>query len=164
MTEQPQTTRKQAGRAGWLAVAKSLASVRRPDRGQRGNLFAVALVAQLAGAGLLVWIGYIHWLLWHLGYRYLATDGPFFLVDAIVAVLLAVALLAWPRPLIGLACAGFVASTIAALLISLSVGLFGFHESLSAAFVVQSLVLETIAVIVLAAWTLIVAGVVPRQR
>lgn len=153
-----------AGRIGWLAGAMPLVSVRRPELTQRGNLSVIALVLRLAGVGLLAWIGYVHWLLWHLGYRDIRIDGPFFLVDAIVAGVLAAVLLAWPRPLIGLLSAGFVASTIGALLTSLSVGLFGFHESISASFVVQSLVLEIIAVVVLAAWTVIAAGIVPRRR
>ena len=57
--------------------------------------------------------------------------------------MLAVALLAWPRPLIGLVSAGFIASTILALVISLTVGLFGFNESISANYVVEALVLES---------------------
>ena len=97
----------------------------------------------------------MHWYLWQIGYRDIPTNGPFFLVDAIAAVVLALVLLAWPRPLAGLAAAGFTASTIGALVISLSVRLFGFRESISAAYVVQALVLESVAVVTLAAWTVI---------
>ena len=128
----------------------------RPAFESRGGMFAAALVLRLAGAGLLGWIGYVHWYLWHLGYRDIPTDGPFFLVDAIAAVALALLLLAWPRALAGLVSAGFVALTIVALVISLSVGLFGFRESISAAYVVESLVLESVAVLILTAWTVIV--------
>jgi hypothetical protein len=129
----------------------------------RGGMFAAALALRLAGTGLLGWIGYVHWYLWHLGYKDIPTDGPFFLVDAIAAALLGVLLLAWPRALAGLASAGFVASTIVALVISLSVGLFGFRESISASYVVESLVLESVAVLILAAWTVIVSLRVPRS-
>jgi hypothetical protein len=141
----------------------SLASPRRPDLRQRGNMFIVALILRLVGAGLLVWVGYIHWHLWDLGYKHIPTDGPFFLIDGIAGVVLAVLLLAWPRPLAGLLSAGFVASTIAALLISLSAGLFGFHEQIQAAYVVEALVYESIAVIVLLAWTVVAARALPRQ-
>lgn len=152
------------GRTDWRAWVTALISIRRPDLGGRGNLFLAALVLRLAGVGLLAWIGYIHWDLWHLGYSQIATDGPFFLIDGIAGGLLALVLLAWPRPLVGLLSAGFVASTILALVVSLSVGLFGFKESIQAAYVVQALVLESIAVVVLAAWTVITAGAVARRR
>ena len=73
-------------------------------------------------------------------------------------MLLAAALLAWPRPLTGLLAAGYTASTLGALLISLSVGLFGFRESISASFVTESLTIETITVLALISWTAIVAA------
>ena len=150
------------GYAGALGSLSTLVSVRRPQLRQRGNLFVTAIILRLAGAGLLAWVGYIHWFLWHEGYRDIPTNGPFFLLDAIAGVLLAVAMLAWARPLTGLVSAGFVASTIAALLISLTVGLFGFNESIHASYVVEALVLESVAVVVLLAWTVIAARSVPR--
>ncbi len=117
-----------------------------------------ALLIRLAAAGLLIWIGYIHLHLWQQGYRFIPTNGPFFLADAVVAFGFAAVLLGWPRPLAGALAAGFTAGTIGALVISLTVGLFGFHESISASFVVLSLVIESIAVIALAAWTVLAAG------
>jgi len=151
---------KGSGR-GWLAPVIHV-MLGRPAFEQRGGMFAVALALQLAGAGLLGWISWVHWHLWQLGYKDIPTDGPFFLIDAISAILLAVALLAWRRPLTGLASAGFVLSTILGLVISLWVGLFGFHESISASYVVQSLVLESVAVVILTAWTVIAASRVHR--
>jgi hypothetical protein len=136
---------------------------RRPELRQRGSLFYVALVLQLAGVGLLAWIGWVHWVLWHVeGYHFIPTDGPFFLVDAIAGIVLAVVLLTWPRPIVGLASAGFTASTILALVISLTVGLFGFNETIHANYVVLALVVESITVVVLLAWTLLAAWAVPR--
>ena len=113
---------------------------------------AATLLTRLAGAALLIWIGYIHLHLWWEGYRFIPTNGPFFLLDAVVAGAFAALLLLWPRPLAGVLAAGFTASTIGALLISLTVGLFGFHESITASFVVLSLVIESLAVLVLATW------------
>jgi hypothetical protein len=161
-TRTSSATPMRGGPPGRLAGALR-AVLGRPAFESRGGMFAAALVLRLAGAGLLGWIGYVHWYLWHLGYKDIPTDGPFFLVDAIAAVLLAVLLLAWPRALAGLASAGFVASTIVALVISLSVGLFGFRESISAAYVVESLVLESVGVLILAAWTMVVSLRVPRS-
>jgi hypothetical protein len=145
-----------------------LASIRKPEFRHRGNLFITALVLQLAGVGLLAWIGYIHWVLWQAppggeGYKFIPTDGPFFLVDAIAGVVLAVALLVWARPIVGLVSAGFVAGTILALVISLTVGLFGFPESISAHYVVLALVAESITLVVLLAWTALAAWGIPGR-
>src|SRR6185369_10049486 len=55
--------------------------------------------------------------------------------------------------------AGYTAATLGALLISLSVGLFGFRESISASYVVESLAIETITVVALISWTVLVAAI-----
>ena len=145
------------------ALSLASASVRRPELRQRGNVFYVALVLQLAGVGLLAWIGWVHWVLWHYqGYHFIPTDGPFFLVDAIAGVVLALVLLAWARPVVGLVSIGFTASTILALVISLSVGLFGFNENIHANYVVLALVVESITVVVLLAWTVLTFWAVLR--
>ena len=137
---------------------RRLASPSRPHVTGRGARRVTALVLRLGCAALLAWIGYIHLHLWQEGYRQIPTDGPLFLVDAVAGFALAAALLVWPRPLTGLLAAGYTASTLGALLISLSVGLFGFRESLSASFVTESLTLETITVLALISWTTMVAA------
>ena len=71
---------------------------------------------------------------------------------------LAAALLAWPRPLAGLVAAGYTAATLGALLISLSVGPFGFRESISASYVAQSLAIETITLLALLSWAVLAAA------
>src|SRR5215472_4958038 len=148
-----------------LSRGMSLFSLRRPELRQRGNLFYVALVLRLAGAGLLAWIGWVHWVLYHTeGYHFIPHVGQFFLVDAIAGIVLALVLLAWPRPIVGLASAGFTAGTILALVISLTVGLLAFHEHIHANYVVLALVVESITVVVLLAWTVLAAWAVPRGR
>jgi hypothetical protein len=171
MAQRTSVTNVDGDRPGWsdwpglVANVLLLASVRRPDLRSRGSLFFVALVVRLAGVALLGWIGWVHWVLWQQeGYKHIPTSGPFFLVDAIAVVLLALVLLAWPRPLVGLVSAGFTASTILALVISLTVGLFGFNESISANYVVEALVLECAAVVILLAWTVIAASALPRRN
>ena len=98
MANQTSTTRFSAGQIPRMTDLTPFVSVRRPDLGrQRGNLFITALVLRLAGVGLLAWIGYIHWWLWSAsggGYKFIPTDGPFFLIDAIAGIVLAVVLLA----------------------------------------------------------------------
>ena len=63
-----------------------------------------------------------------------------------------------PRPVIGLLGAGFLIATIGALIVSINFGLFGFKESAGASFVMLSLVIESIGVLGLMIWTLLVAA------
>jgi hypothetical protein len=140
---------------------RDLASFRRGALGMRTARGIVALLLRLGSAAILVLIGYIHLHLWQEGYRQIPTDGPMFLLDAVAAFVLAAALLAWARPVVGLLGAGFAASTLGALLISLNVGLFGFHEDIHASFVVESIVIEAIVTVALVAWTVLAA--LPRS-
>lgn len=145
-------------------LAWGVISIRRPDLGRGTRLFVPALLLRLAGVGLLAWVGWVHYILWWSeGYRFIPNDGPFFLVDAIGGVVFAIALLVWPRPVVGLVSAAFTAGTIFALVISLAVGLFGFNETLSANYVVLALVVESVTVVVLLAWSVVAAMAVPVQ-
>jgi hypothetical protein len=138
---------------------RRLASPRRAAAPGRGGRWAAALLLRLGCAALLAWIGYVHLHLWLEGYRHIPTNGPLFLLDAVAGFVLAAVLLAWPRPLAGLLAAGYTAATLGALLISLGVGLFGFRESISASYVTQSLAIETITVLALLGWTVLVAAI-----
>ena len=139
------------------ARLRRLTSPRSPNppspRGQ-----AAELLLRLACVALLAWIGYIHLHLWLEGYRQIPTNGPLFLLDAIAGFALAAGLLVWPAPLAGLLAAGYTAATLGALLISLTVGLFGFRESISASYVAQSLTIEPIAALALLGWTALVTA------
>jgi hypothetical protein len=137
---------------------RQLASPRSPEAAGRGGRRAVALLLRLGAVALLAWIGYIHLHLWQEGYRHIPTNGPLFLLDAVAGFGLAAVLLAWPRPLAGLLAAGYTASTLGALIISLTVGLFGFQESISASFVVESLTIDSITVLTLISWTVLAAA------
>jgi hypothetical protein len=140
---------------------RQLASPRRPQTTGRGGRRVVALLLRLGCVALLAWIGYIHLHLWQEGYRQIPTNGPLFLLDAVAGFALAAVLLVWPRPLAGLLAAGYTAATLGALIISLSVGLFGFRESISASFVVESLTVESITAVGLLSWTILVAALRP---
>ena len=137
---------------------RGLASPRRAAAPGRGGRWAAALLLRMGCTALLAWIGYIHLHLWLEGYRHIPTNGPLFLLDAVAGFILAAVVLAWPRPLAGLLAAGYTASTLGALLISLSVGLFGFRESISASYVTESLAIEAITVLALITWTVLVAA------
>jgi hypothetical protein len=134
------------------ALLRSLTSPRSP-RAASPAVRSACLLLRLGSAGLLTWMGYIHLHLWHEGYRQIPVDGPLFLLDAIAAFALAAMLLAWPRLLAGVLAAAFAAATLGALIISLTVGLFGFSESIHASFVLQSLAIETAAILALLGWT-----------
>ncbi len=101
------------------------------------------------GAGLLIWSAVIHLHLWSTGYRHIATIGPLFLLQGVLGIVLAVGIAVVRRPLALAAGALFAVGTIGGLLLSVNVGLFGFQDSLSAPFAVQSLVVEIVAALVL---------------
>lgn len=158
---QPSTMpRSGANQVGWRAGAVALLSPARPRLAERRGLYLATVVMRIVSAGLLALIGYIHWHLWQEGYKFIHISGPLFLVDGIAGVVLAVAILAWATPL----ATGFNLVTIAALVVSLAVGLFGFHESIHAAYVVESLVIESLAAVLLAAWTVIAAAATQRRN
>ena len=136
---------------------RQLASPRKPTAPGRGGM-VVALLLRLGCVALLAWIGYVHLHLWQEGYRQIPTNGPLFLLDAVAGFALAAVLLAWPRPLAGLLAAGYTASTLGALIISLTAGLFGFRESITASFVTESLTIESITALALISWTILVAA------
>ena len=136
--------------ASWLRRLASPPALYKQGWGARR---VAALLLRLGCTAALAWIGYIHLHLWQEGYRQIPTDGPMFLIDAVAGFVFAAVLLAWPRVLTGLLAAGYTAATLGALLVSLSVGLFGFRESISASFVTESLAIETITVLALIVWT-----------
>lgn len=135
---------------------RQLSAPSSPQARSRGRQ-AGRLLLRLGCVALLAWIGYIHLHLWLEGYRHIPTNGPLFLLDAVAGFILAAALLAWPRPLAGMLSAGYTAATLGALVISLSAGLFGFRESISASYVTESLTIETITVLAIITWTTLTA-------
>jgi len=106
----------------------------------------VALIAaQVLGAALTAVMGGIHLDLWEGGYRDIPTIGVLFLLNSIGAVLLAIALLVTPVRLLGFVSAGgalFTAGTLAALIASFTVGVFGFREYLAVPLVVTTIIVE----------------------
>lgn len=127
--------------------------------GTRGNL-ALMIVLRVIGAGLLAGMAYIHYDLWGLGYSSVSLIGPLFLVNAIVGVLLALAVLVLPGTLLGITStlsSLFTLGTLAALLVSIFWGLFGFHETLGAPLLKTTLIVEGAGVVVLAVLAMLAA-------
>jgi hypothetical protein len=131
---------------------------------QRGSM-VVTLSGRLVGAALLVAMGWIHLHLYNTGYRTVATIGPLFLLNAVLGAVAALVVLVVPRRWLGWASlvgAVLQASTLGALLLSLTVGLFGFHESTKAPLVTTTIVVELAGAVVLLA--LAVREFRPRLR
>jgi hypothetical protein len=110
------------------------------------------MAGRLLGVGLTGAMGWIHLQLWVDGYREVPVVGTLFLLNAIGAVLLAVALLAVPVRLLSVAAAAtavFTAGTLAALIISLTVSLFGVRESLQTPLAPATLIIESTGALIL---------------
>jgi len=105
---------------------------------------------RLTGAGLLVATAAIHLDLYLTGFRTIPTIGPLFLFQVIVGFALALVILAAPftavtrRPAVDASIAavgaGYAIATLGGYLLSLWVGLFGFHEVRSTAGTVAGII------------------------
>jgi hypothetical protein len=125
------------------------------------------VIGRLAGAGLLVWMAWIHWHLWSTGYKHLHVVGPLFLVNAVGGVLMALAVLAVPSRWLSLTAAAgalMAGGTLMGLAISINIGLFGFKDYLEAPFARLSVWVESAAIVVLAALAVRAALVRRRQQ
>ena len=113
------------------------------------------------GAALLAVMGWIHLHLWLEGYRGMDWIGPAFVLNAVAGFGLALVLLVAPRPLLPwVAALGALtaAGTLAGLLVSTTVGLFGFVESTAASLWWESLWVEVAAIVVLATLAALARG------
>ncbi len=118
---------------------------------------ARALVSISAGALLLLATSYIHWHLWDsLGYRHVPTIGWLFLAQSISGLVLAFAIVFVRELWIVLIGTGFVASTLAGFLLSVSHGLFGFQDSWLAPYARTAFVVEIAAFITLGTGALLI--------
>jgi hypothetical protein len=122
---------------------------------------AVRWSISIAGAALLLGMAWIHEHLYTVGYATVPTIGPLFRLDAVLGVVGALALLVaalatelvrrtvWWR----LTCAAgalLQLGTLGALVQSLTIGAFGFHETLDAPMIGRTVVVEVLGFLVLA--------------
>ena len=118
----------------------------------RPRQWLAILAVRILGALLLADTGAIHLYLYLHGYRTTAIIGPLFLLNGVLAGIAAVLVLITPRRWLGLvALAGGLLElgTLAALVVSLTVGLFGFHESTKAPLVGTTIAVESAGTIIL---------------
>jgi hypothetical protein len=127
---------------------------------------------RIVGAALLVAMAWIHYYLWNTdGYSTVHIIGPLFLINAIVGLLLAVVVLCTPGRLLGIVSglsSLFMLGTLGALLLSLTVGLFGFDESSAAPLFTSTVWSESLGFVVLGVLSVLafrlLGSVGPRRR
>jgi len=121
-------------------------------RDLRQSSGAVVWGLRLLGAGLLLAISAIHFYLWQRGYDGIDVIGPAFLAQTVLGVGGALLLLITPQgwlPWVAALDGAFAAGSLAALLVSTTVGLFGFVESTAATLWWETFWVEIAAVVVL---------------
>jgi hypothetical protein len=122
-----------------------------------GNNRAVLMVMRILSAIILLAVGGIHLFLVFDGVGGIL--GVFFVLNAIAALVLAIGMLVLHGRLLTITTVLsllFVIATLVALLLALTVGLFGITESWSFTLVPQTVVIESIGIVVLAIATWVV--------
>ena len=84
------------------------------------------VVAVVVAALLMVTSGVVHIHLWDIAYRHVATLGPLFLVQAVAALVGAVALVTTRRLIVVAGSVALMVGTIIGFILADTVGLFGF--------------------------------------
>ncbi len=105
-----------------------------------------------AGAGLAVYSGYIHLFLWGrqpYPYSAIPTIGPLFLIQGIVAILIGVLVVVTRRFFAVLLGAGLMVVSVAALVIDVEVGMFGFQDSWQVPYATSTLYEEIVGAVLL---------------
>src|SRR5438270_13202143 len=111
-----------------------------------------ALPVRIIGAGLLLATAAIHLTLFNDGYSDIQWIGPLFMLNAVGATVLAIAVLATPGRWLWLACAAgalMLLGTLGGLVLSTTTGFLGFYETWQAPWAVTSAVVEGAGVLLL---------------
>jgi len=141
-----------AGRPWWV----NLLLARAPR--YRSTLARMAVTLPLLGGAVItLYSGYIHLHLWGrqpYPYSAIPTIGPLFLLQGIVGILLGVLVVFTRRFFAVLLAAGFMIVSVAALIIDVEVGMFGFQDSWSVPYATSTLYWEIVGAVLL----LIAAG------
>jgi hypothetical protein len=159
-----------SGRPWWLAV------LLRGPADLVSQLARVAITVMIAGgAACAVYSGYIHLYLWgrqQFPYRDIPTIGPLFLAQGIVAIVIGLLIVISRRVGALLLGAGMLVVSVAALVIDVEVGMFGFKDSWSVPYAKTTLYEEIVGAVLLLAAACVLAwsgkagrsGMVPLGR
>jgi hypothetical protein len=137
-----------AGRSWWLQLL-----LRGGPGDRRSTVTRVVITLLIAGgAALAVYSGYIHLYLWGRSpypYSAIPTIGPLFLIQGISAVVIGLLVIVSRRFFAVLLGAGLMVVSVAALVIDVEVGMFGFQDSWSAPYVTSTLYEEIVGAVLL---------------
>jgi hypothetical protein len=127
----------------------------------RGPAHLASLAARVAitiviagGAACIVYSGYIHLYLWGrqpFPYRDIPTIGPLFLVQGVVAIIIGLMVIVSRRVGALLVGAGLLVVSVAALVIDVEVGMFGFKDSWAVPYATSTLYEEIVGAVLLLA-------------
>ena len=117
-------------------------------------------LTRLFAAALLLVGGLVHLELWNSGYRHIPKIGPLFMANFVGSLALAAVVMASRRRGVALAGIAFAAGSLVALVLSRTVGVFGFSETGWSTQATQTLASE-VGVIVALGVTLIVQRRIP---
>jgi uncharacterized BrkB/YihY/UPF0761 family membrane protein len=127
---------------------------------------ALVLVLRLLGAAALIGLAWIHWYLWDQGYSNIDVIGTAFLASVVFGIGGALLVLVTPRRWLHIAAALgalLCIGTLGALLVSTTVGLFGFVESTQAELWWESFWVEAAGFVVLSALAVVAARSRPTR-
>jgi hypothetical protein len=143
--EAPGKTTTAGGGSWWREL------LMRGPGGSAANRVAMTILIA-AGAGLAVYSGYIHLYLWGrqpYPYRAIPTIGPLFLIQGIAAILIGLLVFVTRRFFAVLLGAGMMVVSVAALVIDVQVGMFGFQDSWQAPYATGTLRYEIVGAVLL---------------
>jgi len=108
-------------------------------------------ILRFGGAGFILLNGGVHLYLWDHAYRQIRVMGPLFLLNAVAALLIAVALIWKPEGITALLALALSAGTFMAFVLSVTIGLFGFTVGWDQNAVI-AVVAEMGAIVLLGSW------------
>jgi hypothetical protein len=115
-------------------------------RGRTPATMSLTLLAAVLVGGS----GAIHFYLWDIAYRHVATFGPLFMVQGISAVIVTLALIFVRTGYVLVAAVALMLGTLLGFVLVLTTGLFGFKLGFVSGWADLALAVETAAVVVLA--------------
>ena len=158
MSREKTAVPEKAGLSGSTVPGKRpwwLSLLLRGPAGLASPLARVAVTVVIAGgAACTVYSGYIHLDLWGrqpFPYRDIPTIGPLFLIQGIAAIVIGLLVIVSRRVGALLLGAGMLVVSVAALVIDVEVGLFGFKDSWAVPYVTSTLYWEIVGAVLLLA-------------
>jgi hypothetical protein len=131
-------------------------TIQRTRHAREGTRAGAMWLLYVCDAGLLVTSGLIHLHLWDIAYRHVATLDVLFLIQVVLCLATAAALLITRHLLVVLGAMALMAGTLVGFLLARTVGIFGFKLTFSSTEAYAVLVVEAAGIVLLGltAWLL----------